>query len=70
MRKFTIANHAGRSATIMLASHRQHVWHTSHAKVSASVLARIRRDLGEQEYYLNSHGHFGRAQRVYLRLRA
>ena len=65
MKTYTIGNLDGDTCKVRLTSHWQHIWHTSTARVSKSVLRRVRRLLGEQPYR-NPHGHFGRAQHVYL----
>lgn len=68
MNRYTISNDEGKETTIMLRSHRQHIWSESHAEVSAAVMRRVRSQLGAQDHYGNPRGNFGQAQRVYLHL--
>jgi hypothetical protein len=66
--RYTIGNRDGAQTSVMLATHRQHIWHTSIISVSPAVAARLRRELGEGPY-TNPRGNFGQAQNVVLEIR-
>lgn len=63
--RYTIGNDDGKTTTILIDGHRQHIWNESHASVSFAVKRRVVRELGDGPY-TNPCGNFGQAQRVYV----